>query len=246
MLAFGVAIAFKLQAIFLAPVLLALALRGTIPWRWSAIVPAALFLGVLPSWIAGRPLGELLNIYFHQASQFEVITMNAASAYAWLPGSKQVFNLFYQPGVVMGAAAAFLWCAILYKSPRRLLGPFTLEVALVAMLVVPFFLPKMHDRYFYPADILSIPLAFFYPELFYIPILVGGVSFLSYQPFLFERDLVALPILTTVLLISIGILFYHSMVQLYAPSTDERLIEGAGSGEHHTTPKSIAGEPTRS
>jgi Gpi18-like mannosyltransferase len=231
MLAFGVALALKLQAVFLVPVLLALGIKGTIPWRMFLIVPAVLCLAVLPAWIAGRPIADLVGVYLFQTSQFEVITLNAASAYAWLPGSKQVFNLFYWPAVIIGVAAAFLWCALLLRSPRRLTAPLTLEVALVALLVVPFFLPKMHDRYFYPADILSIAVVFFYPQLYYIPILVGGASFLSYQPFLFERDLVPLPILSLALLVAISVLFYHSMTQLYerVPANPPTGVAGLGN-----------------
>jgi Gpi18-like mannosyltransferase len=214
-LCFSVALAFKLQAIFLVPVLLAMGLRGAIPWKNFLIVPPVLFLALVPAWVAGRPIAQLFDVYLYQASQFEVITLNAPSAYAWLPGSKQVFNLFYFPGVIMGLAAAFLLSSLIYRSPGRLTGPVLLELALAAMLIMPYFLPKMHDRYFYPADILSIAFAFFVPELFYIPILVDGVSFLSYQPFLFERDLVPLPVLAAALLLAIGLLFRHSIAQIY-------------------------------
>jgi hypothetical protein len=79
----------------------------------------------------------------------------------------------------------------------------------------------MHERYFYPADVLSIAFAFLYPEFFYVPLLVIGTSFLSYQQFLFERDLVPLPVLTLALLGLIGLLVYHSMRQLYAAPQDE-------------------------
>lgn len=219
MLCFGIALAFKLQSIFLVPALLAFGLKGLIRWRYFVVVPAILLLALLPSLVAGRPLGELVGVYAYQATQFEFITMNAPSIYAWLPGTKQVFNLFYVPGVILGTAAAFLLCLMLFRSPRALTAPLVLEIALVTMLIIPFFLPKMHERYFYPADILSIAFAFFYPQLFIIPILVGGVSFLAYQPFLFERDLVALPILTLLLLGVIGVLFHHLMRQLYSPVT---------------------------
>ncbi len=213
---FGIALAFKLQAIFLAPVLVALVLKGYVPWKSLLLVPLIMLLALVPSWLAGRPIAELLNIYANQASQYDSITMNAPSAYAWLPGSKQVFNIFYGPGLIAGAAAALMWCFILYRSPRPLSAKLMLEVTLVAAIVVPFFLPKMHERYFYPADVLSIAFAFLYAELFYVPFLVVGSSFLSYQPFLFERALVPLPLLTFVLLGLATMLSYHAMRQLYA------------------------------
>jgi Gpi18-like mannosyltransferase len=219
MIFFGVSLAFKLQAIFLAPVIVALCLRRVVSWRSLAAVPVILFLAIVPSWIAGRSLVDLLNIYLYQASQFEFITMNAATAYTWLPGTKQVFNLFYVPGVIMGAAAGYVLFILAYKAPAGLSKPLLLELSLAATLVIPFFLPKMHERYFYPADILSIAVAFYYPELFFVPILVGGVSFLSYQPFLFQTEIVPLPILSGALLTGIGLLMYHAARQLFSESS---------------------------
>jgi Gpi18-like mannosyltransferase len=231
LLAFGIALAFKLQAVFFTPVLLALAMKGNIPWKSLLLVPLVLLLALLPSWLAGRPVAELLNVYVSQASQYESITMNAASAYAWLPGAKQVFNEFYGPGLIMGAAAAFMWFSVLYRSPRKISGPLLVEVALAAFLIVPFFLPKMHERYFYAADVLSIVFAFLYPQLFFVPILVVGVSFLSYEPFLFETELLPLPVLTVVYLSAICFLFYHSMRQLYFPASE--------SADHNSPPEDV-------
>lgn len=215
MLLFGIALAFKLQAVFLAPVLAALVIRGNVPWKSLLWIPSILFLATVPSWAAGRPLGELLHVYAYQASQFEFITMNAPSAYAWLPDTKHVFNLLYTPGVIMGTAAAFMFFVLIVGSRRPIEGRVLLEVTLVSMLLVPLFLPKMHERYFFPADILSIAFAFLYPRFFYIPILVGGVSFLSYQPFLFERELVPLSVLAFVLISVTAFLGYHALKQLH-------------------------------
>lgn len=223
-LAYGIALAFKLQAVFLAPLLLALFLRKEVSWKYFLIVPAILISALIPAWIAGRPISELLNIYLFQTSQYETLTMNAASIYAWLPTSKQVFNLFYLPGVIAGVTMAFMFATIVYKGRNNLTQPLMLELALLIILLIPFFLPKMHERYFYPADIFSIAFAFYYPQLFYIPILVNGVSFLSYQPFLFERDLVQLPILTAVLLVVIGVLLYDAAIMLYSSSKSEEAI----------------------
>jgi Gpi18-like mannosyltransferase len=239
MVCFGVALAFKLQAVFLLPLVAALALKRLIPWKTSLVVPAILLLALVPVWAAGRPILDSLSIYANQTGQYESLTMNAPSAYTWLPGSKQVFNLFYLPGILMGLAVALVWCYVLYRGPRTAGGRLILELTLVTTLLVPFFLPKMHERYFYPADVLSIAFGFMYPELFFVPIIVLGTSFLSYQPFLFERELVPFPVLTLVLLVLLALLSYHSLSQLYsrtAPEVEESLgsssklpAEGAAS-----------------
>ena len=229
MIFFGLGLAFKLQAIFLVPVLAALCLRRIVSWRSLGAIPAILFLAILPSWIAGRPLLDLVNVYLYQASQFEFITLNAASAYAWLPGTKQVFNLFYIPGVIMGVAAGYGLFVIAYKAPARLSKALLLELFLAATLVIPFFLPKMHERYFFPADILSIVLVFFAPELWLIPLLVVGASFLSYEPFLFQTEIVPLPFLSGIQLVAIAFLMSHAARRLFSEPAEEEVSNPSAS-----------------
>jgi Gpi18-like mannosyltransferase len=57
--------------------------------------------------------------------------------------------------------------------------------ALVSLAVAPFLLPKMHDRYFYPADVFSLIAAFLLPEIWFIPIAYQMISMLAYLPYLF-------------------------------------------------------------
>jgi len=62
-------------------------------------------------------------------------------------------------------------------------------------MMAPYFLPKMHDRYFYPADVLSIAYGFYFPAQFYVPVTVCLASFLAYLPFLAGHAIVPLRLL---------------------------------------------------
>jgi hypothetical protein len=46
----------------------------------------------------------------------------------------------------------------------------------------------MHQRYFYPQDLLSLVIVFFQPELWFLPIISQIVSVLAYGPFLFNKS----------------------------------------------------------
>jgi len=60
------------------------------------------------------------------------------------------------------------------------------HVALLFAVLEPFLLPRMHERYFYTADILAINLCFFTSlSDGFLPILMGAASLYSYLPFLF-------------------------------------------------------------
>ena len=63
---FGLAISFKLQAIFFLPVLLVLLLRNKLPIKYLALIPGVFLLMLAPAFIAGRDAWSLLTIYVGQ------------------------------------------------------------------------------------------------------------------------------------------------------------------------------------
>ncbi len=195
-LAYGLAIAFKLQAIFFLPFLLVLFLKRELAWRDLLLIPIAPLLLLLPAWLAGRPLTDLLSVYFSQAGQYEQLTMTAPSLYAWLPDSGRFFPYFYPAGLVLTAVAALFYVAMIMSTNAKLTPPRMVELALISVIMMPFFLPKMHDRYFYPADVFSIVFAFYFPNYFFVPIAMSLASFFAYQPTLFGTDTTLLPILS--------------------------------------------------
>jgi Gpi18-like mannosyltransferase len=54
--------------------------------------------------------------------------------------------------------------------------------------MVPFLLPKMHERYYFLADVLSIVYAFYFPRKWYYPVLTISVSTLSYLAYWIQND----------------------------------------------------------
>ena len=64
----------------------------------------------------------------------------------------------------------------------------TARVALLMAALCPFVLPKMHERYFYLADIIAVVFFIANPKKFYIPILIWLGSFSGYVTFLFKND----------------------------------------------------------
>jgi len=65
---FGLALSFKLQAIFFLPVLLILLLKRKLAIRYFLLVPLVFLLMLLPAFIAGRGAWSLLTIYATQIS----------------------------------------------------------------------------------------------------------------------------------------------------------------------------------
>ncbi|MCB2214387.1 DUF2029 domain-containing protein [bacterium] len=183
-IAFGIALAFKLQAVFIAPLLLILILKRRIRWWLFFLVPAVYLLSILPAWIAGRPFSELISIYFSQANVYPYLSLYAPNLYQWL--GNEYYAAFVIMGMLLTAGLVVLGIFAFFERKIRLDRDAIVALATLSVLAVPFFLPKMHDRYFFPADVLAIVFAFYFPKHFYVPIVVGLTSFMTYISFLFD------------------------------------------------------------
>lgn len=173
-LPFAAAIAVKAQGVFLGPFVLGEVLRRRAWWPWLAAIPAVYLLFALPAVLMGRPLGEILAVYFAQAETFHVLSMNAGSVWILLPR-----KFSYPSGVVIGMVlAAVAGLSISLKLSRSLPDrQTTLLAATLSLLLMPYLLPKMHDRYFYAYELAILTLAIVNPRYLWLAVLaqIGGV-----------------------------------------------------------------------
>lgn len=182
MVSFSIAFAIKLQAVFFAPALVTIFLIKRWRLRWFALTPAAYVAFSVVPLLLGRSPKELLTIYFRQYGFFDKLTMNAASVYQWLPDTKQAGaqsagGIFFAASACAVAMYAFVQLA--KHTPRN---SDLLVLALFLTLLVPFLLPKMHERYFMASDLFACLVPFVAPSLTVPALLVVGASFLSYGP----------------------------------------------------------------
>lgn len=186
MLAFSVSFSIKAQAVFFLPFLAVLFFKQKVRWQHFLLIPLVYFLMMLPAALAGRSLPSLALTYVTQGGTFEQASMNAATPYFLLPQSAYRTSILI--GIPLAGMLLFIW--VLYYGIKQypINSKLILFSALLSLALTPFLLPKMHDRYFYPADVFSLVAAFFAPELWFVPIVYQLVSLLSYSPFLFATD----------------------------------------------------------
>ena len=193
MIAFGLALSIKAQAAFIAPFLLLMGLKKRIAWYAFGLVPLAYVTAMLPAMLSGRSLWDVLTVYLNQAAELQIPSHNAPNWYIFVPQS--TYPVSMPIGMLVAGFVAILWAFLHRKSSNT--QESLLFTALVSVALVPFLLPKMHDRYFYPADVFSIVLAFSLPEFWFIPVCYQVVSSLVYAIFLIEADRATMLILAT-------------------------------------------------
>lgn len=195
---FALAVSAKLQAAFFAPVLGVWLLRRRLSISQLVVIPAIFVLILLPAWFAGRPAASLISIYSDQIQRNQRLTMNAPNIYQWIS------NDYYQQVIYGGffAALAIVLFGSFYfaRVHVRDIRPMVIALSLLVMIAVPYLLPKMHERFFYPADVLSIIFAFYFPRYWFVPLLVISSSVLSYAPYLWDWEVVPLEFLSITML----------------------------------------------
>jgi Gpi18-like mannosyltransferase len=179
---------------------------------------------IFPAWLAGRPMKDLLKIYFLQTDLYAALTHHAPNLYQWI--SNELYKYFFIPGVIFAGCMVFLFVAGVYLSKVTIDKDVIVSMALISVLLLPYTLPKMHDRYFLAADLIAIVFAFYFPRYFYIPIAVGAVSFFSYFPFLLGYDAVPGTSLAAVLAVVIIVVVYHfARLVIDQRSQEDRSLE---------------------
>lgn len=183
---YGVALSFKIQAIFFLPVFLGYLLRDVRRLAYLFILPAVYVISVIPAWLAGASLPYLLTVYLRQADQYPSLSLNSPSVFAFTQGlqiSPLPQGLLSWAGIAVAATYASY---IAYRIVRLPLADATswLYFTLLSAVAIPYFLPHMHERYFYLADMFSVIYAFYVPRHWYVPILVVLSSFIAYSAFL--------------------------------------------------------------
>lgn len=179
-LPFATAFAVKAQAVFLGPFALGMVLRQRRSLLWFAAIPLVYLALALPTLVAGRPLHQVLEVYADQANTFHRLSMNAANIWTLAPCAP------YSLGVAVGliaAAVAGLALAVLIERSKRTDIEFNTLAACLSLLIMPLLLPKMHDRYFYAFEMLSIILACLNRRYLLVALAAQTSALLSYIAF---------------------------------------------------------------
>ena len=193
-------LAFKLQAVFILPIVVVLWAARKLRLSDALVFLGTLVLTALPALLGGKSIGALLSIYTAQMGLYTGLTYNAPSFFALM----NTTGLDVYAYGHFGMALAFGVCALLVSAGVKRAGRMTragyLCLALLLPLAIVFFLPRMHERYFYLADILSVALAAYDKKAAPVCALVVFASFSCYWETLFSLPVCALVMLTALIL----------------------------------------------
>jgi len=239
----AIAFALKLQTIFFFPIVLLGLLHKKFNWRHALAFFAAYIVTMIPALVAGRPFFDALSVYANQSmgQYYDRLTYNATNLYLFFPmmefASSQEFtwmrylegvdrtglNAYLNPDLFPDLQHAALYACIILTLIvviywlmhwREVTMDMMLEAALFFAIFLPFVMPKIHERYFYLADMLSILYAAKHARRRFMPLLVAGASLMSYCSYLMRQRPIDQRILAVMMFAALVIVSYDLLKRM--------------------------------
>jgi Gpi18-like mannosyltransferase len=194
------AFAFKLQTVFFLPIYFILLIYKKVKVRHAFIFPPVFALTFAPALLAGTPFSHLWKVYLEQASKGDRKLQNNAPSIFAFADIDNIEEKFSSTLTVLGilAAASFtcLLIGLAWLCRKRLDDRKIVLFTAMLCVGIPYLLPKMHDRYFYLADMFGLcmvlvllaalpPVAKILPGIMSLFLFFG--SFSGYSAYLYMK-----------------------------------------------------------
>lgn len=152
---YGFALTFKLQAIFILPCIGIIFLKNRnfsiLKFLWIPIVNIICYI---PAVMCGRPISSVFDAYFCQVGEY---------SYKTVFGYPNIYYFFsidnidlIKPGIILTLLLLIFLMIFVLFTKGKLSKKEMLHLSILVIFLVTFFLPKMHDRYGYAGEMLSV------------------------------------------------------------------------------------------
>lgn len=172
LIAFGVSCSLKPQAIFWGPFLAGLLASRRVAWKHLWIPVGVYVACAVPAMLAGWPVVDALTHWGPAAINPMALVLGAPNWYQWVPDPRA--SAFYWTGVSLTMLVTGGLVLRMKQGPPEGLSEsrWLISMALLSVLFPPFFLPGVHERYFFAADVLSVVYGFCFPRQWIVALLV--------------------------------------------------------------------------
>ena len=153
---FALSLAFKLQAVFLLPIVAVLWSARKLRLADALVFIAALVAAALPALLGGKSVAQILSIYIGQTGLYNGLTYNAASFFGLMNTAGLDPYAYGNFGMALALCAVMALLAAYIPRVKTMTDMDWVCASLQMVLLVVFLLPRMHERYFYMADVLAV------------------------------------------------------------------------------------------
>lgn len=196
MVCFGLALAFKLQALFLLPALMVayFCMEKKFSVLWFLLIPAVWVASGIPMALIGQSPFYAVSVYFQQTDLYSNATFNCPNLFAMLGdalvSNRMIQGMWQRYGLVLAIAALGGMATWLIYRHKTVDSRTLMLLGAWSVLVCIFFLPRMHERYGIVSEVLLAlwavalwkPRGFFYVALGMLPTVSAYCQYMFKQP----------------------------------------------------------------
>lgn len=192
----GISFAFKLQLVFILPVFIIIYIcKNKFSILHFLIIPLVNFIMCLPAIIMGKPILDLLKVYFNQTSISTALVRNYPNIYNLLAGDIQIFK--YVGIMITIFIFALMLFYFIYKKVNWNKEKIV-TLSLIVLVIISYILPGIHERYIYVGEILSIVYYLIYRKNLPLVIMINLNAILTYSIYLTGYQTNIMPVLSIV------------------------------------------------
>lgn len=152
---FALSLAFKLQAVFLLPIVAVLWAGRRLRLADALVFLGTLLLTALPALLGGMPFSSLIGIYASQVGLYTDLTYGAPNLFGLMNTTGLNVYAYGYFGIALALGVCALALAQGVAKAQSLRDTDYVALSLLISLGIFFFLPRMHERYIYLPCVLS-------------------------------------------------------------------------------------------
>ena len=182
---FGLALAQKPQSVFILPFLVYLLLNRKLKLYKIIYAVIAVFVSFLPAYICGAGFTQPFKYFINEMGMYSNLTLGCGNMWHLMNFSSSAMDIINKASAWIGLLLIGVFLAIVYLRKIDLSKKeniFYVGVFLTA--IVPFFLPHMHERYFYVLDTLIVAYCLIKKKHYYLIPLMQVSSGIAYYHYL--------------------------------------------------------------
>ena len=224
---YGIAVAFKLQAVFLFPFFLFVYFaKKNFSIIYFLIIPVSMCIVNIPCLILGRGVMEIFSLYLDQTSEYGAMSMNYPSFWYILNNEviEEGYEFYKDAAILFTACVLAGWMISWIVSRINLRNRNMLYMAFILVYTCVLFLPSMHERYGYVYEIMGILILFYNKKTLSLLILLHGISFMTYG-FYLHGSAINMSVLSVVNFIVYVSYAFVLMKQLMEENKDKLVVE---------------------
>lgn len=173
-----VAFCFKLQAVFMLPALAVALFMGKVRPKHLLWIPAVYFISIFPALISGRSFMDCVSIYTNQMGYYSGLSFNAPNV--WDLFAQSSITEFETMALYIALAVLIIFTGYCIGFRKEMTDNQLVTLFFLSTFIAPFILPKMHERYFYMAEIFAIVYFMYDRRKWYVPVTITLASLTSY------------------------------------------------------------------